>query len=124
MQGMFARGRIWQMFQMDDNEYGSPVYSGTVISECVASAMQIRQPRMESLEQGLEVNTIADILIQPASLVVEERYEFEITYPPDHPQINERWRITSVQESQLPVSNPRAAIRLIMTRIDESRTVQ
>ena len=124
VQGMTARAQIIRWMQGADTEAGQAQATGVLVYECVASAFNVREPTLMSLEQGLEIKKIGECLVQPATMLIYERDEFQITSPPDHPRLGERWRIISVHQTPLMPSNSRSMIKLKMERWDENRTVQ
>lgn len=97
--------------------------TGTVIASSVRGHLNVLNPSQMSLEQGLEVSRLADVLLRPraGSLTIFERDQLQIVGPAGHPNLNEYWRVENVQQSPMHPKNRKRFMRLKVSRVDRDR---
>jgi len=123
--GLNLRVSIWRMTTTSsDDAVGWAMVTGTVVHENVEGRLSQSRPSQIVLEQGLEADTIWTCRIRPASLVIYERDEVEVTRPPLHPHLNDRFRIRGVRRTSMHPRDGRGFIDLTLSRIERSRRVQ
>lgn len=107
-----------------DDDVGGAVETGTYLARGVAGHMNTKGPSQMSLEQGLEIPALADIMLRPrpGSIVILERDQLEIVGPPGHPNLNEFWRVESVDTPPMHPANRKSFFKLVASRVDRTRT--
>ncbi len=122
---MNCRGRIWRMFQDDDDIVGGSMLTGTVQFDNILARVEANPEEQLLMQQpGLETVKTFNALVVPGTLDILERDEFQITAPSYHPYYAVRFRIVGVQRSSMDNYNPNVYTRLSMTRVVTSHTVQ
>jgi len=114
--GLNARARIWRMTNLADDSVGGAQISGSVIHTNVYTRLEANPEEQLLLQQGLETIRTYNALIQPGTLDIRERDEYEITAPFDHQYYGVRLRIVGVQYSSHNARDRRNYIRLSLTR--------
>lgn len=123
--GLNLRVSIWRMTTTGaDDVVGGAIVTGTVVHENVEGRLSQARPSQIVLEQGLEVDTIWTCRIRPANLIIHERDEVEVTWPPLHPHLNDRFRIRGVRRTSMHPRDGRGFIDLTLSRIERSREIQ
>jgi hypothetical protein len=122
MQGLVVIFDIHRITFQDD-DVGGAVLTGTVIASSVRGHLNVLNPSQMSLEQGLEVPRLADVLIRPraGSLTIFERDQLQIVGPAGHPNLNEFWRVENVQQPPMHPKNRKRFIRMRTSRVDRDR---
>lgn len=120
----WARADIYRLTQQADDDYGGAVYSGTVVYPNTSCQFEVTPSSRMLLQQGIEVQSIAFALVRPATLQILEQDQFEITWPPYHPQYGKRYKIDKVEADARPASKAESMLRLTLKRIDSTRNQQ
>jgi hypothetical protein len=114
--GNNLRARIWRFSYVTDDEVGGAVPSGTVIYENVEARSQDASPIAAFAIQGVETNKIHQAQVYHGTLDIREYDQFEIISPPNHPYINLKMRIDTVQKPNFHPADPRGYLLLTMVR--------
>lgn len=114
--GNNLHARIWRFSYPTDDSVGGAVPSGTVIYESVEARSQDASPIAAFAIQGVETNKIHQAQVYPGTLDIREYDQFEIISPPNHPYINLKMRIDTVQKPNFHPSDPRGYLLLTMVR--------
>jgi uncharacterized membrane protein len=122
--GLNTRVRIWRMEDIDDDDVGGAVISGTVAYTDIRARIEANPQEQLLLQQGLETERTFNALIVPGTYDIRERDELEVTAPSTHPYYSARFRIVGIQFSSMDASNPNNYARLTMTRSVRSHAVQ
>lgn len=129
--GMKFRASIIRNTQLADDAAGGAQWTGTVVYQDVMCQFQRREPNRLLVEQGIEFRITATALLRPVAptggggMVIYEEDEFALTWPVDHPDAQERWRVVGVQNgASLSPYDKRRLIRLALTRIERQRVEQ
>lgn len=125
-QGYDVYCRIWRMENnpVADDVVGGAIVTGSVAYETVRMRFEPQRANLLLLEQGLETTRLISIMLWPASLVIYERDELEVTRPAYHPNFGQRFRITTVNRMSIHPADPRGFIHIFCERMDRTRTVQ
>ena len=121
---MNCRIKLWRMDNIDDDEVGGSVVSGTVAYTDIRARIEANPDEQLLLQQGLETTRTFNALIVPGTLDIRERDELEVTAPSNHIYYADRFRIMGVQYSSMDTSNPNNYARLAMIRSVRSHNVQ
>lgn len=124
MQGLVVVFDVVRMTWTDD-DVGGAVQTGTVVGESIQGMLNVLAPTRIALEQGLETPRIADVLLRPraGALTILESDQLQIVGPTGQPNLNEFWRVESVQEpTGMHPKNRKRFLRLRITRVDRTRT--
>lgn len=123
--GLNLKISVWRMGTVGpDDAVGGAISTGTVVYESVEGRLSQASPSQIMLEQGLEVDTIWTCRVRPPNLDIRERDEIEITWPPLHPHLNDRFRIRGVRRTSMHPRDGRGFIDLTLSRIERSRSIQ
>ena len=123
MQHLVTRFDIYRITFTDD-VVGGAAETSTLVYGNIRGTLLIRPPSQLLLEQGLETPRVADVIIRPrpGTATLYERDQLLVIGPAGHPNINERWRIESVQQPDMHPKNRLTFFKLRCTRIDRTRT--
>lgn len=97
--GLNIRIDVWRMTVNEDDVVGGAVVTGTVAYQGLAARLTMRRPSQLLLEQALETEKIADLLVQGRNVTIFERDEIQIVWPLTHAFYNDRFRVLGVQPS-------------------------
>ena len=122
--GFNVAGRIWAISESVDDASGGAVITGTVVHANVPARIQQQPEEQLLLQQGLEINKSFTALIAPVTLDVDERYEFEVTNPPNYYLYGKRLRIINVRQADFVPGDQRNYIMLTMTRSHKANALQ
>ena len=114
--GNNLHARIWRFSYVADDSVGGAVPSGTVVYESVEARSQDSSPIAAFAIQGVETNKVHQAQVYPGTLDIREYDQFEIISPPNHPYINLKMRIDTVQKPNFHPSDPRGYLLLTMVR--------
>lgn len=106
---------IWRITEGSDDYAGGAVVTGTNVYNNIQFRMQSNPDDMLLLQQGFETRKTFSAMIIPGTLVVKERDEIEITFPPNDVYLGKRFRIVSANYSDV-TDNHRKYIMLTLTR--------
>lgn len=112
--GANLRISVWRMTTTTDDYAGGAVITGTVVYNDLLARMQGNEDDQLLVQQGLETLRTFNMEVWPGNKDIRERDEVEITFPPNYPYINQRFRITSVRYSDF--NDPRAYMLLGIQR--------
>ena len=123
MLGLNKRARIWRINYASDDSVGGAVVTGTIAHADIQCRFQ-EQPadRLLIQQQGLQTRQIYQATVQPGTLDIRERDEFELTQPPDDPHFGKRFRIILSRHSNFTPRDPRAYIILTLVRSEEAHS--
>jgi len=124
--GLNSRARVWRMVNQPaaDDDVGGAMITGSVAYDSVRMRWTPRALNFMLLEQGLETKEMMRVFIWPASLLVYERDELEITAPVNHPNFGERWRVVSANRTAIHPSDPRGFLHVTIERLERTRAQQ
>jgi hypothetical protein len=114
--GLNSRARIYRQNAEADDVVGGAVLSGTVQFGNVLTRLESNPIEQLLLQQGLETVRTYNALVQPGTLDIRERDEYEIYQPFDHKYFGLRLRIVGVQGSSHNARDRRNYIRLTLVR--------
>lgn len=118
--GMRMRVTIHSIGYGPDDEVGGAVTTGTANIRRIPAMIEYLKPSQLLLEQGLETKRLANIMVQPGSLVIYERDELEVVGPPGHEDIGKYFRIEAVQRTGWSPNDSRGRfLQLTCERISE-----
>lgn len=122
MVGLNLRVSFTRNSYAGDDAVGGAVIVPTVVYTNINVRISARRPSQQSLEAGLEVNRIFDMILTGQALSVNERDEIEVTWPTDSPYYGEEFRVVGIQPDS---RRPRGGhTEFTMSRIERSRAVQ
>ena len=116
--GLNIRGRFWRMMYLADDAVGGAQVSGTIAYDGFECRLTPQKTSFLLLEQGLEVENLWNLEARPNTMQVIERDEFEVTFPPNHPNINDRFRIIQVQQNSMHPNDSRGFLNVVLRRRD------
>ena len=120
--GPTIRATIWRMTAQPDDYAGGAILTGTAYYTNLEIRMQQQPEDQILLQQGLETFKTFTAVTMRGGLDIRERDELEITFPPIHPDINNRFRILGVRPSDF--SDPRRYMLLSLQRVVRSHRQQ
>lgn len=112
---------VWRMNQNDDDYVGGAMLTGTSVYLNLEGRMQASPDDQILLQQGLETVRTFNMNVT-GHWTIYERDEIEVTFPPNNPYINKRFRIVSVRYSDF--SDPRRYMMLALQRSVKSHREQ
>jgi len=123
--GLNIKLTVWRMSTvLGDDAVGGAISTGTPLYTDIRARMEEQRPSQIVLEQGLETDQIWTCVVRPPTMTVRERDEVEITFPPEHEYLGDRFRIRGIQRTGLHPRDRRGFLSLTLSRIEESRSVQ
>lgn len=122
MLGLNLKVSFIQNSYQGDDASGGAVITGTVAYSNIPARISARRPSQQSLEQGLEVNRIFDMIVVGQGLSLNERDEVRVDLPSSSPYYLEEFRIIGIQhDSRRPNSGH---TEFTLSRIERSRVEQ
>lgn len=122
MLGLNIKVSFIQNSYQGDDASGGAIITGTVVYSNISARLSARRPSQQSLEQGLEVDRIFDLIINSQSINVNERDEVRVDSPTTSPYYQEEFRILGIQhDSRRPNSGH---TEYTLSRIERSRGEQ
>lgn len=118
--GLNLTVRIWRFSFPADDDVGGSVPSGTILYDTVLARKITRMPDMVFMEQGLETERISQYMLWPATLVVKERDEIQITSPSNHLDYNKKFKIVGVSDVGFSPSDHRGYLIVSTSRSEIS----
>lgn len=103
-----------------DDVVGGAVVTGKTVYQALPFAMTPRRPSQASLEAGLETEVFYDGTCKANNITIQERDEVKVTWPPNHPLYNLRFRVLGVQPGRR--RQRYGATHTTLSRIRESRS--
>lgn len=122
--GLNVRGRIWWIRSSEDDSVGGALVTGTVVHSDVGARIQQQPAEMVLLQQGFETNKVFTAIMEPVTLDMEERYEFEVTVPLDYYLYGKRMRMINVRPADFTPSDPRNYVMCELTRSEKAHAIQ
>ncbi len=95
--GLNLRVNIIREDYATDDRVGGAIITGSVMCQDVYARISAQRPSQESLEQGLEVNRLFDMILVGKGFTVNERDLVEVVWPIDHPYHQEQFRVMGIQ---------------------------
>jgi hypothetical protein len=108
--------RIWRLSYPADDSVGGALPSGSIVYENVQARFQDSSPIAAFAIQGVETNKVHQAEVYPGTLDIREYDQFEVVSPPNHPWINLKMRIDTVQKPNYHPADPRGFLLLTMVR--------
>lgn len=111
--GLNTRGRVWRLYTPQDDDQGGAVPSGTILYDNIWSRLSPLEPTLALLEQGLETPTIYNGLLGAPPFSVTGAFQvlpndqYEITWPPISPYLNQKFLILGEQHQSFMSDNGR-----------------
>jgi len=124
VQGLIHKASIWQIGYGSDDPSGGAIITGTVVYENVPCRFQKKGGLLALQQQGYETISTYTALLIPVTLDVEERYEFVITSPSNHPFAGKRYRIIEIIPADFPPSDPRNYMLFTLQRAEKAHGLQ
>ncbi len=105
-----------------DDDVGGAVITGSVSHSNIPARLSASKPSQQSLEQGLEVNRVFNVIVRGQLFDLTERDEMTVTWPHNSPYYDERFRITGIQhDTRLPGFGH---TEMTLSRIERSRNAR
>ena len=109
-----------------DQVGGMTVITGTVVESDTACRLDFYIPFQKLVgNQGLETEKVYSMYIRSTRqhpIDAKENDYIVVTFPPYHPEINNKFRIRGIQRESLSVGYSESLIECSLTRIVESRS--
>lgn len=115
--GFNLKGRVWRIAFPADDDIGGAQSSGTVIYNHIDFRLHAIEPDQMFLQQGLETIRTFRATIRDHRLLIYERDEIEVTWPPDHHYYGDRFRVDGNMESNF---HPRDARGYLIGNVSRS----
>jgi hypothetical protein len=122
--GLDIRGRIWRINYGPDDDVGGAMVTGTVAYDFVQARLTPAKTSSLLLEQGIEAESLWNLQLRPTTMAIRERDEFEVTYPANHWNCGQRFRIISVQYPSMHPNDGRGFISTVAHRRDTAHGIQ
>lgn len=122
MLGGNLRITVWRLTPQADDYAGGASLSGTIAYQDLLARMKAELEEQVLLQQGLETNRTFTMTLFPGNKDIRERDEVQITFPPNYPYINLRFRVVGVRYSDF--NDMRSYMILSLQRNVRSRTEQ
>ena len=109
-----------------DDAGGGAVETGTTLARNLMGHINVLGPSQLSLEQGLEVPVLADVIVRgcPPQVTLRESDQFLVVAPDYHPFIDERWEIMGVTDPPVHPANRSGFRSFRVRRIERTRRPQ
>ena len=106
-----------------DDVGGGGVETGTVLARSLRGHINILNPSQLSLEQGLEVPVLADVILRgcPPQVVIRESDQLLVVAPAYHPLFDQRWDVMGVTNPPMHPANRRGFRSFRVRRIERTR---
>ena len=114
--GLLHTGRIWRLYEIQDDSVGGAVPTGTVIFEPVFARIFQEKPTLALKEQGLETPTLLSAHLQPGNIQLQNNDQLEITGPNISPYRNKFFVIISDPASS--ILDSRGFWKVLLRRFD------
>ena len=125
MLGLNLTATVWSFTYENDDETGGSVPSGTILQAGVCMRMSAQPPTMVLLEQGVESIDLYEGMIGCLTVGVKNYNEVEITSPTNSPYFGEFFRVMgNPQLSSMHPSDSRSFLKVVLKRVERSRTIQ
>lgn len=118
--GLVERFQIIRSSWTDDI-YGGAVETGTVIYNDIHGRLDYYTPRAQVREIGIETDKTYALIIRPP-IDIRSEDVVVLTFPPHHPDYNNRFRVRGVQRQSMHPSDSRGFLDITLQRIETSRT--
>lgn len=119
--GYNARADFYSMENSPDDNIGGAIVTGSLLASNERIRFEPVFSRQQTHFQGLETERRFTVMVARQSLLINERDEFIVTRPVDHPYILQRFRISAMSHDSIPGS--RGHIELLATKVVESRSL-
>jgi hypothetical protein len=122
MAGNNIQGRLWRYSNIQDDEVGGSVPTGTILKESVFGRIEQLKSTQVLLEQGLEIPEMyqAYLTYTGDPLDLQHNDQLEVYFPPVSPFYNKRFRIVGYRHSSH--ADLRRFVEVTMRRHEASRT--
>ena len=121
--GLNTRFTIWRMGTVaGDDSVGGAIPTGTPTYTNVRGRIEGRPTTQVFLEQGLETDHLWNVIVRPATMDIRERDELEVTAPPTHFNLGDRFRIRGVLRGSMHPRDGRNTLNLDVSKIERSRS--
>ena len=120
--GVNQQGRLWRYTNIQDDEVGGSVPSGTILKENVFCRIEQLKSTQVLLEQGLELPEMFQAFLQYTGdpIDIQHNDQLEIYFPPISPHYNKRFRVVGYRHSSH--NDLRRFVEVTMKRWAISRT--
>lgn len=108
--------KVWRITFPSDDEVGGAQPSGTVVYNHLHARMQSEKPDQVFVQQGLETLKSFTFTLTPSTLIIYERDELEVIWPPEHKLYGDRFRVVGVTETNFHPRDNRGYILVNTTR--------
>lgn len=122
--GFNLKGKVWRIFYPTDDEIGGAQSSGTVAYNSIDLRLHAIEPDQVFLQQGLETLKTYRATVRDHSLIIYERDEIEIIWPPEHHYYESRFRVDGIMESNFHPRDARGYLILNVSRSDRAHAKQ
>ncbi len=119
--GYNARADFYSMDASPDDDIGGAIVTGSLLFSSKRIRFEPVFSRQTTEFQGLETERRFTVMVSDQTLSLAERDEMVITRPANHPYINNRFRISSMNHDSIP--GPRGHTELLVTKVVESRSL-
>ena len=114
--GFNIKARVWRVSFGTDDVVGGAVVTGTYAYTDVQARLQERPVDHVFLQQGIETQKTFQMMVKPSTLMIYDRDEVEITWPPDHRFYNVRFRVMGDAYTNFHPREDRGYLILDLTR--------
>lgn len=122
--GFDLKGKVWRIFYPDDDNIGGAQSSGTVIYNPIDLRLHAIEPDQVFLQQGLETIKTFRATVRDHTLMIYERDEIEIIWPPEHHYYGDRFRVDGNMESNFHPRDTRGYLILNVSRSERAHAKQ
>lgn len=122
--GFNVRFDVWRMNTDSDDYVGGAMITGTVVYSYVPGMFQTLNTQQRVLGQGLEYDKPGFVLLQPGTLDIRPRDEFQVVAPTDHIQYGKKYRCVDITYSHHNRRDPRCYIMAAISRSERAHTQQ
>ena len=95
--GLNLKLKIFRFQFIEDDDVGGAQPSGTILYENISARKAMNLPGVLMSEQGYETEKISRYITYPATLLVRERDEIQISSPSSHVDYNKFFRVIGVE---------------------------
>jgi hypothetical protein len=115
--GFNTKVRVWRVsFVTDDDEVGGAVVTGTYIYSNIPARLHEKPVDHVFFQQGIEVVKTFQMMVKPSTLMIYDRDEVEITWPPGHRFYGDRFRVMGDAYTNFHNREERGYLILDLTR--------
>ena len=114
--GFNIKVKVWRVSFDTDDEVGGAMVTGSYVYNDVRARLHEKPVEHAFLQQGLEVRKTFQMTVKPSTLLIYDRDEVEISWPPEHRFYGQRFRVMGDAYTNFHPREERGYLILDLTR--------